>query len=56
MVLNASAALVVGGQAQTLPEGIRLAEKSLDSGSALRVLDHLIEYTQTNRDPDQASV
>jgi anthranilate synthase/phosphoribosyltransferase len=48
VVLNASAALVVGGQTQTLPEGIRLAEASLDSGSARRVLDRLIEFTQTN--------
>ncbi len=56
VVLNASAALVAGGQAQTLPEGIRLAERSLDSGSAQRVLDHLIEFTQMNQGSDQASV
>jgi anthranilate synthase/phosphoribosyltransferase len=55
VVLNASAALVAGGQAQTLSEGVRLAGQSLDSGSAQRVLDHLIEFTQTNRDSDQAS-
>ncbi len=47
VVLNAAAALVAGGQAHTLPEGIRLAEHSLDSGSAERVLDELIEFTQT---------
>jgi anthranilate phosphoribosyltransferase len=48
VVLNAAAALFVGGQAQTLPEGVRLAEGSIDSGSAQRVLDHLIEFSQAN--------
>ena len=47
VVLNAAAALVAGGQARTLPEGIHLATQSLDSGSAQHVLDHLIEFTQT---------
>lgn len=47
VVLNAAAALVAGGQAHTLPEGIQMAEHSLDSGSAERVLDELIEFTQT---------
>jgi anthranilate phosphoribosyltransferase len=48
VVLNAAAALFVGGQAQTLPEGVRLAEGSIGSGSAQRVLDHLIEFSQVN--------
>jgi len=47
VVLNAAAALVAGGEAQSLPEGIRLAKHSLDRGSAERVLDHLVEFTQT---------
>ncbi len=47
VVLNAAAALVAGGRARTLPEGIRLAEHSLDSGAALRTLAHLVEFTQT---------
>jgi anthranilate synthase/phosphoribosyltransferase len=47
VVLNAAAALVAGGKASTLSEGIRLARHSLDSGSAQRVLEHLIEFTQT---------
>jgi len=46
VVLNAAAALVAGGEARSLPEGIRLAKHSLDSGSAQRVLDHLVEFTQ----------
>jgi anthranilate synthase/phosphoribosyltransferase len=47
VVLNAAAALVASGRAHTLPEGIRVAEDSLDSGAAGRVLDRLIEFTQT---------
>jgi anthranilate phosphoribosyltransferase len=50
VILNAAAALVAGGKARSLPEGIRLAQDSLDSGAALRVLNHLIEFTQTAAD------
>jgi anthranilate synthase/phosphoribosyltransferase len=46
VVLNAAAALVAGGQAKTLHEGIRQAKHSLDSGAALQALDHLIEFSQ----------
>jgi anthranilate synthase/phosphoribosyltransferase len=48
VVLNASAALLVGGRADPLADAIRLAENSLDGGSARRVLDDLIEFTQAN--------
>jgi anthranilate phosphoribosyltransferase len=47
VVLNAAAALVASGRAHTLPQGIRLAKHSLDSGAAQRVLDNLIEFTRT---------
>jgi anthranilate phosphoribosyltransferase len=47
VVLNAAAALVASGRAQTLPEGIRVARDSLDSGAAGRVLDRLIEFTRS---------
>ncbi len=56
VVLNAAAALVAGGQAHTLPEGIRLAKHSLDSGSARRALDDLIEFTQTAPQSLQPSI
>jgi anthranilate phosphoribosyltransferase len=56
VVLNAAAALVVGVQGRTLSEGVRLAEHSLDSGAAQRVLDHLIEFTQTVGQPNQRSI
>jgi len=45
VVLNASAALVAGGKAHDLSEGIRLANQSIDSGAAQRVLERLIEFT-----------
>ena len=41
VVLNAAAALVVGGQAAGLVEGREQAEESLDAGAASRVLDAL---------------
>ncbi len=47
VVLNAAAALVVGGRAETLAEGIAAANESLDSGSAMRVLEHLVDFTQS---------
>ncbi|QTL02628.1 anthranilate phosphoribosyltransferase [Aquabacter sp. L1I39] len=42
-VLNAAAALHVAGRAETLEEGVALAQQSLDSGAAKARLDALIE-------------
>jgi len=41
-LLNAAATLVVAGRAKTLAEGVALGKQSLDSGAALRKLEHLI--------------
>jgi len=41
VLLNTGAALLVGGRAPTLAEGIARAAESIDSGSALRRLDSL---------------
>ena len=46
VVLNAAAAIVVGGRASTLAEGIKAAEESIDSGRALEKLQALREKTQ----------
>lgn len=46
VVLNAAAALMVGGKADTLLDGMTLANHSLDSGSALNKLHRLIEVSQ----------
>ncbi|MGQ0666619.1 MAG: anthranilate phosphoribosyltransferase [Nitrospiraceae bacterium] len=43
--LNAAPAMVVGRKANTLREGFRLAQQSIDSGAAAEKLDRLIAYT-----------
>jgi anthranilate phosphoribosyltransferase len=45
VVINAAAALFVGGVADDLGEAARLAEKSIDSGAAQIKLEQLIEAT-----------
>jgi anthranilate phosphoribosyltransferase len=45
VLLNAGAALHVGGLAEDLPDGIALAQQSIDEGAALRTLDAMIAYT-----------
>jgi len=46
LLLNAGAALVVGGAAQTIAEGIQLAGEIIDSGKAMQVLGSYIQFTQ----------
>jgi anthranilate phosphoribosyltransferase len=45
-VLNAGAAVYVGGGADTLAEGIRLAERAIDSGAAAETLARFVARTQ----------
>jgi anthranilate phosphoribosyltransferase len=45
VLLNAAAALVAGGAATDLPEGIARAAESIDSGSALRALRALVAHS-----------
>lgn len=47
VVLNAAAALVATGKAKDFQDGIKLASESIDSGSALKVLDRFVEFTQS---------
>jgi len=44
-VMNAAAALFVGGKTESLLDAARLAEESIDSGAAQTKLAHLIEAT-----------
>jgi len=44
-LINAAAAIVSGGKTDDLREGLRLAERSVESGSAYGKLTGLIEYT-----------
>ena len=46
VIVNAAAALHVGGVANDLREGTRLAEQSIDSGAALTKLEELIRNTR----------
>lgn len=47
VILNAAAALIVGGKAASLEEGAALAAKSLDSGAAREALAKLVKISQT---------
>lgn len=46
LLLNAGAALVVGGRAETLQAGISLARDVVDSGAAKDVLERYVQFTQ----------
>ncbi|MCL7452705.1 MAG: anthranilate phosphoribosyltransferase [Anaerolineae bacterium] len=46
VLLNAAAALLIGGLAASLSEGIALAAESIDSGAALQTLEALVDYSQ----------
>lgn len=45
VVLNSAAALYVAGKVSSIDKGIYMAEKSIDSGSALKILQNLIKET-----------
>ncbi len=45
VLLNAAAALIVGGRTETLTEGVAIAARSIDSGAAKTALDRLIAIT-----------
>ncbi len=49
VMLNTAAALVAGGTARDLREGLERANASVDSGAALRALDGLIELSSSLR-------
>jgi anthranilate phosphoribosyltransferase len=45
VVLNGGAALYISGNAATIPDGMKLAAESIDSGKARKKLAQLIELT-----------
>jgi anthranilate phosphoribosyltransferase len=45
-VLNAAAAIYVGGRAESLREGVERAEESIDSGAAREKLDRYLEFAR----------
>ncbi|MBS0013504.1 MAG: anthranilate phosphoribosyltransferase [Desulfobacterales bacterium] len=48
VVLNAAAALVAAGRAESVESGLTLAENAIDSGAAMDKLNALIEFTREN--------
>ncbi len=48
VVVNAAAALIAAGKAKDFPDGVGLAEGSLDSGAAAGKLEALVRYTNEN--------
>jgi anthranilate phosphoribosyltransferase len=46
VLMNASAALVAGGRAKELKDGVELAAQSIDSGAARERLERLVAYSQ----------
>lgn len=49
VVLNAAAALVVGGAVDSLPDGVQLAGAAIEDGRAAAVLDRLVETSNAAR-------
>ena len=47
VLLNAALAIVAGGRAETLREGVAVAEECIDSGAAAKKLQALIEMTHS---------
>ncbi|MFQ6058017.1 MAG: anthranilate phosphoribosyltransferase [Anaerolineae bacterium] len=47
VLLNAAAALVAGGRAADLREGLARATEAVDSGAALRTLERLVAFTRS---------
>ena len=45
VLMNAGAVLYIGGKADSMAEGIRLAEELIDSGKAMETLEKLIEVS-----------
>ena len=48
-ILNAAAAIVAGGRAETLAEAVPLARQSLDSGAAFAKLEALAALSARGR-------
>ena len=48
VLLNSSAALKASGKAETLEEGIRMAETAIDTGAAAEKLEALVRFTREN--------
>ena len=50
VLMNAGAALYIGGKAESLKDGVALAAEIIDSGKALEVLDKMIEVSNRSEE------
>jgi anthranilate phosphoribosyltransferase len=48
VTINAAAALMAAGRAETLNDGIAMAEAAIDNGEAMNKLEALVAFTQEN--------
>ena len=51
VVLNAGAALAAAGVCETIAEGVRIAERAIDSGAALETLEMLVRESRSRKAP-----
>ncbi|MBI2903476.1 MAG: anthranilate phosphoribosyltransferase [Candidatus Methylomirabilis oxyfera] len=49
VMMNASLAIIAGGKAADLQEGVKVAAQSIDSGAAMEKLRRLVEFSQRHR-------
>lgn len=56
VLMNAAAALVAAGKAETLADGVRSAAQAIDTGAALEKLDRLISHARSLRIQTEAAV
>ncbi|HCD69136.1 MAG TPA: anthranilate phosphoribosyltransferase, partial [Ruminococcaceae bacterium] len=47
VLLNAGAALFIGGKAETMKDGVKLAADIIDSGKALETLEKFIKVSNS---------
>ena len=45
--MNAGAALFIGGKAETMKDGVKLAAEIIDSGKALETLQKFVEVSNS---------
>lgn len=45
VILNAGAAVYIGGKAESMEEGIKIARETIDSGKAMAKLEEIIKFT-----------
>ena len=55
VLMNAGASLYIGGKADSMADGIKLAAEIIDSGKALETLEKIIEVSNREEDEDRSA-